>query len=348
MLSDILEGGRVTDTEISGDFWRVKVACRSVIALYYAAWVLVFATHHASAPPGVSCGNSSMCTFNDRVTEVEFLMTGLAETSSIAEILLCLPSQRLNDHGRSAIGVYLVYEALFGVCTGVLYAILQRPDLVAGYLTLHLIKGAVGGIILDMLRRRLREICDVAGGQRVLFKLAGKYMVEIVKVFTAQIGLMIALIAAFFIEKKRPNHGRLLAATTLSVALTQAYVLVVCVRDAGGLRADAIAKLTFTATELVAVFAILAFSVIGTFAYFLALEDGGQQIVDEAAGRTLYFSAHAVYLLAAGAVGLLMQSAKARQKAKLNKASEMAPTVPQTEHPASMRPPMLENASLEV
>ena len=56
----------------------------------------------------------------------------------------------------------------------------------------------------------------------------------------------------------------------------------------------------------------------------------------------------AVYLLAAGAVGLLMQSAKARQKAKLNKASAMAPTVPQTEHAASMRPPMLENVSQEV
>ena len=91
---------------------------------------------------------------------------------------------------------------------------------------------------LPVLRRRLRQHLFSQGGLRAVYEQTLKYMAELLKVFGTQIALCVALAAAFIIERSRPNYGRLLAASTLSIALTQSFVLTVFVRDAGTLRAE--------------------------------------------------------------------------------------------------------------
>jgi hypothetical protein len=298
-------------------FWRLRLACRSVTFVYFVLWVLVLATQSRSTPPSVPACPDSWCILYDTAGTVEFLWTGLVETATIAELLLTLPS---SDRGVPALRHYLAYELLFLLGTAILYwRMPPQRHLVPLYVGVHLIKGFGGGYVLFVARRRLRQHLFSQGGLRAVYEQTLKYMAELLKVFGTQIALCVALAAAFIIERSRPNYGRLLAASTLSIALTQSFVLTVFVRDAGTLRADRIATLDFSLVEALTLVGIVAFSTIGLYAYFLALEDGGKEAVTEeltfgpgiwVSGRMLYFGAHAVYFSAAACVGWLMHQAE--------------------------------------
>ena len=283
-------------------FWRVRLACRSVTVAYLVTLVLALATFKAEKEP--------WSILNNFATHVEFLSTGFVETAIIAELLLTLPS---SDRGVPAIWHYLAYELLLMFGTAILYGpLLQSWDLIPLYGGVHLAKGFGIGFILFVARQRLRQHFFSEGGLPNVYVHTLKYMADLLKVLGLQITLCIALIASFVIEPQsdsRPNIGRLLAITLYSSMLAQSFVLTIIVRDAGTLRADRIATLDFSLVEALSMVGIAAFSAIGLFAYFLALEDGKNTVTEEM-GRMLYFGAYAAYFTTAACVYCLVHQAE--------------------------------------
>ena len=118
--------------------------------------------------------------------------------------------------------------------------------------------------------------------------------------------------------------ARLMAATTLCVALPQTFWLAVCIRDArvSGDSGDIAIRLVrgeFYALELSAYGAISVFALIGLLAYFLALEGDKAAWLTEYSARVLMFSCNGVYLLALGLVGfeMRMRASKTRTTAEV-------------------------------
>lgn len=129
--------------------------------------------------------------------------------------------------------------------------------------------------------------------------------------------LFLVIIAGFVAEGGVPDVGRLLAATTLSVALPQSYVLTVCVRDASNLDPQRLATFTLHWGEVLSFFAIGLFALVGLAAYFLALQVGGaaSTLLTTELGRTIYYGAQGVYFGAVALVGREVNIAARRRRA---------------------------------
>ena len=258
--------------------------------------------------------------FHDFIEVLEFMMTGLVESATIADLLLTLP------HGESfwPVAHFRVYEVIFLINAIILYSRLGTPGNVIAYILIHVFKGVCVGELLRLARDRL---WFRFGTRARRYEAAVEYLGRIGSIFAVQFTLLIAHVALWLVNRGN-NPGQLLASTTLSVTMIQSYVLSVCVQ-AGGVReerqdknnqvvkaTERIATVNFAFEEVLAMVMTALYAMVGVLAYFFAME-GGQDLVEdnENIGRYLYYSSQVAYILAAASVGLLLLRAEDRTTA---------------------------------
>ena len=253
---------------------------------------------HPLSPP-FALLNAAMASWQ-WVSVIEFMWTGITETATIADLLLTLPSA---EGGAWAVAHFIVYEAIFLSGTAALYTLLCNPATVAAYATIHVVKATVAGFLFFMARRRLYQRAQT---QQRRYEQAATYFGSLLKIGGVQFTLFLALVAVFATECHReggtcspPSAERLLAATTLSVALPQSFMLILCIKGASRLTPESVAKLKLTCFQACALAGIAAFAISGCIAYFLAVEGG--TILDRASagiGRAVYYTSNIVYGIA--------------------------------------------------
>ena len=232
------------------------------------------------------------------------------------------------DGGRGAVAHFIVYQAIFTIGVVVLYARLGAAGFtnqpsgrsyltdIPIYLCMHLAKTALGSWTFLLARQR---IYDRFATER--YDRAALYVRELMRLAGVQLTVFIGFVASSAHEGL-PSTARLMAATTLCVALPQTFWLWKCISDAhvpgesGGSLSRRFVRGQFYAVELLSYGAICIFTLIGLLAYFLSLEGDTAAWLDEDVARTLYYSFCGCYLLSASLVGCEM-SARASRARKL-------------------------------
>ena len=332
------------------NFRRVRIILRLITLAYALTWIGVHAGMDLGPRPAsyeteeewaVAVANWTTAydgslhkKFNDWINPVEFLYTGLAETASICELLITLPSEA---GGRAGVEHFIAYQLFFMVGVVALYfrlyfhgfidrmPPLAREEMGVGletgfiYLLLHIPKTVLGSWVMLLARHRLYERFSTNRYER-----AAVYTGELMRLMGIQLTVFIAFVASNFHGGDPPSLARLLAASTLCVALPQTFWLVVCIRDArvsgdSGDIANRLVRGEFYPLELSEYAAISVFTLIGLLAYFLALEGDKAAWLNEYYARMLMFICNGVYLIALGLVGFEMRVRKSRARILANK-----------------------------
>jgi hypothetical protein len=344
-------------------FRRVRIILRLITLAYALTWIGVHAGMDLGPRPASYETEEEWATavanwtttydgslhkkFNDWINPIEFLYTGLAETASIFELLITLPSEA---GGRAAVEHFIAYQLFFMVGVVALYFRLYfhgfidrmppdaREDMGVGletgfiYLVLHIPKTVLGSWVMLLARHRLYDRFSSSRYER-----AAEYTGALMRLMGIQLTVFIAFVASS-IHTGPPSTARLMAATTLCVALPQTFWLAVCIRDArvsrdSGDIAIRLVRGEFYALELSAYGAISVFALIGLLAYFLALEGDKAAWLTEYSARVLMFSCNGVYLLALGLVGFEMSMRASKARILANKLALTRTTAEVTESP---------------
>jgi hypothetical protein len=306
-------------------FRRTRRMCQGFTVWYLLTWIACWLTENHTGESWVQA--------NRWATAIEFMSTGFAETAAIAELLLTLPSKA---GGRAAITHFVMcelpraclafrprsrcsrrlrsYELIFLVGTVKLYAELNTlgiegvyPSDTAQYAVIHTFK-MVGCPVLFSLARS--ELYERFSDRR--YEQAICYFGSLLKIFSIQVTLFTLLIILSAVKiSDPPVPEQLLAATTLSVALPQHFILMTCLKDAGRISAQRLAHLQLRTTEVLAFLAIALFVLVGFVAYILAVEASDMLLVPGSRiGRTVYYISNYVYFVAVALVLLEVHLAR--------------------------------------
>ena len=289
-------------------FRKPRFACKAFTFFYFLTWVAVHATlHEQIALINGEDFDADVLEFHQWASTFEFMSTGLAETACVADLLLTLPSK---DGGAAAVRHFIVYEAVFAIGAAFLYGRFAwhgvEPDWtpVGVYLLIHVSKAAICSAIFLLVRRVLyARFADRR------FEQAAKYFASLLNIAGVQILLFMLILAGA--EDGAVSVQRLLAATTLSVSLPQAFILMVCVRDAKTITSAQIVTLGFSCTDTLAMFFVTAYTLVGVFSYFLAVTAQEQGLTLMMDTRYLYYGACATYVVATAVVGVSLRDARA-------------------------------------
>ena len=261
---------------------RTRALCRSATLSWAVLWVLVLT-------PSIKAGYWSV---------LEFMMTPVAETAALIELLVTLPSQKA---GPEAVLHYRVLQVIYATGTGILYQ--KNLGLAAWYVAIHLIKAVYVGWLRRLARERLYDKfvtrCD---------EQAVSYLESLLKILGTQLALLALAVGEYM--NSGLDLGYLLATMTLSSVLPAAFVFLVFVRDAGNITRDRITTLDFRPLEVASFGAIGAFALTGILAYAVIDSDS----ISVASGRGYYFTYEIVYFVAAGLVGLVVHRASESSK----------------------------------
>ena len=331
-------------------FRRVRIILRLITLAYALTWIGVHAGMDLGPRPAsyeteeewatavanwtTTYDGSLQKKFNDWINPVEFLYTGLAETASICELLITLPSEA---GGRAGVAHFIAYQVVFMAGVVPLYFRLYSYGFIGLetgfiYFILMAAKTGLGAWVMTLGRQRLYDRFSSSRYER-----AAVYTGELMRLMGIQLTVFIAFVASS-IHTGPPSTARLMAATTLCVALPQTFWLVVCIRDArvsgdSGDIANRLVRGEFYALELSAYGAISVFALIGLLAYFLALEGDKAAWLTEYSARVLMFSCNGVYLLALGLVGFEMRMRASKARILANKLALTRTTAEVTESP---------------
>ncbi len=302
-------------------FRKARYVCRSFTVFYFLSWVAVQATLLDKTATVFNWGDARVKNFHEIATVIEFMFTGIAESATIMELLITLPSKR---SGPEAVWHFRLYELIFAVGTATLYGRLGHQNgwakpyewgHIPAYIVIHAIKALLVGWMFGIARMRLYDRYATAR-----YKQAARYLADLLRIIGVQVTLFLIMIAGFT-SGGVPSTARLLAATTLSVSLPQSFMLTVCLRDTGGISADRLARLKLFSHEAFAFVAIALYAFVGIFAYFLAIEAGDSLFFDvastsdaENAARWFYYIACICYLVAAAMVGQNVVKRKSRDE----------------------------------
>ena len=274
-------------------------------------------------------------TFYGWVNTLEFLSTGLAETASVTELLITLPSK---DGARAGATHFIVYQVIFMAGVVPLYFRLYSYGFIGletGFIYLVLMgaKTVLGACVMLLGRQRLY---DRFSSNR--YERAAVYTGELMRLAGIQLTVFIAFVASNFHGGDPPSLARLLAASTLCVALPQTFWLVVCIRDArvsgdSGDIAQRLVRGEFYVVEILAYASIGVFTLIGLLAYFLALEGDKAAWLTEYWARVLYYTCNVVYLIATCLIGFELHVRKSKARILANKLALTRTTAEVTESP---------------
>ena len=260
---------------------RTRALCRSATLSWAVLWVLVLT-------PSIKAGYWSV---------LEFMMTPVAETAALIELLVTLPSQKA---GPEAVLHYRVLQVIYATGTGILYQ--KNLGLAAWYVAIHLIKAVYVGWLRRLARERLYDKfvtrCD---------EQAVSYLESLLKILGTQLALLALAVGEYM--NSGLDLGYLLATMTLSSVLPAAFIFLVFVRDAGNITRDRITTLDFRPLEVASFGAIGAFALTGILAYAVDSDS-----ISVASGRGYYFTYEIVYFVAAGLVGLVVHRASESSK----------------------------------
>ena len=263
-------------------FRRARAACYFVTLVYLLLWIVeLFSPYRTSG-----------------WTVIEFMWTPIAETATVVELLVTLPSK---DGGPAAVRHYLVLQIIFALGTCLLYAWKHKKvELGFTYLTIILVKAVLVGWLRGLARERLYDRFATMRREQAI-----AYLMKLLEIF----GLQVAMLAGTYgqYKKKGLNRASLFAATSLSSVLPASFLLLIFVRDAGTISSERLSTFAFTAHEAAALTAIGAFAIIFVFAYAVDIENTSPYLA-----RFLFFGYQGVYFVAAALVGIVVSKADKR------------------------------------
>ena len=183
----------------------------------------------------------------------------------------------------------------------------MHPSDTAQYAVIYTLKMVICPVLFSLARS---ELYDRYSHRR--YEQALSYTAPLIKVFSIQVTLFTALIILSAVKvSDPPGPEQLLAATTLSVALPQQFILMTCLKDAGRISAKRLAHLQLRASEALAFLSIALFVLVGFVAYILAVEASEMLLLPGSRiGRTIYYVSNYVYFVAVALVILEVHLAR--------------------------------------
>ena len=249
--------GKLRDSKPQDDvelrkFRGPRLVMISITAIYALLCVLVTAYKH---PPDCE---ENWCLVGDWIEVIEFVWTGLAESATLADLLLTLPSR---EGCMWAVLHFCSYELVFLLFTATLYGRLAAEGveswwIMVAYILIHAFKGLFVGRLLQVARNLLYDRYETKRDE-----MAAAYLAQLLGIMGVQVTLGGITLASFAVSNDPPNIGVLLATTTLSIALAQSFILNVCLKDASSLEPSRIATMNLYPTEWAAFFSVTLFSI---------------------------------------------------------------------------------------
>ena len=306
-----------------GDFFRVRLACMCFTVWYTITWIVVLSTQQnlmdciekiIFLKDWFKC-NTEEKDVNDSWTVFEFMSTGVAETATLAHLLLTLPAKA---GGAEAVLHFRAYMVVFIIGTAVLYSMFalrgsdnpwssggtvesnQPSDGIAGawwdvglYIGINLMKLMLVGELYRVAAKRLRA----RDGRQA--RTAG-YLRDLLKIFGVQVTLFVAMVAQR--ADSMPPISRLMAATTISQALPETFLLVVCMRDVIKLNPQSLAKLKLSAMQVASFACLGLFSLFVLYVYLVELQSENMSAETNRSNRRLYWISKGLFLSSAALI----------------------------------------------
>ena len=126
------------------------------------------------------------------------------------------------------------------------------------------------------------------------------YLMDIFKIVGVQVTLFLAMVAQ--IPDAMPSPGRLMAATTVSQALPETFLLIVCMRDVIKVDAQNLAKLKLSATQAATIACLSLFSLGVLYVYLVELQSENVTPAQNRSNRRLYWISKGLFLSSAALI----------------------------------------------